>query len=114
MRLGARVAQDAHRLGRAGPALADHRDRRLVGRLMLIEAVGGQELAVSGDADPGEARVQLLRGIEQLTQVFRDSESLAALHRATDAVKDEQFYQGLRALRSLLPREERLLALVQS
>ena len=72
------------------------------------------QLAVSGDADPAEARRQLLSGIDQLTQVFRDGESLAALRRATDAVKENQFYQGLRALRSLLSREERLMALMQS
>ncbi|MEM6823960.1 MAG: flagellar biosynthesis repressor FlbT [Pseudomonadota bacterium] len=69
------------------------------------------QLAVSGDAEPDEARAQLLRGIEQLSQVFQDADSLLALNKATDAVSNGQFYQGLRALRSLLPREERLLGL---
>ena len=71
------------------------------------------QLAVSGDADPDEAKTQLLRGIEQLSQVFRDSDSRTALAKATDAVRDAQFYQGLRALRSLLPREERLMEMAQ-
>lgn len=71
------------------------------------------QLVVSGDAEPDEAQIQLLRGIEQLSQVFRDTDSRTALERATDAVREGQFYQGLRALRSLLPREERLMALVR-
>lgn len=69
------------------------------------------QLAVSGDASPGEARAQLLQGIEQLSQVFRDADSRTALARATQATADGQFYQCLRSLRTLLPREERLLAL---
>ncbi len=72
------------------------------------------QLAVSGDADPEEARKQLLRGIDQLTHVFRDSESLSALRKAAASIGENQFYQGLRALRSLLPREERLMAMMQS
>jgi len=43
------------------------------------------QLVLSGDADPAEARQQLLRGIDQ-------------------------HYQALKALRGLLPREERLFA----
>ena len=69
------------------------------------------QLAVSGDAKPDEARQQLLQGIEQLSQVFRDADSRTALSRATDAVTEGQFYQCLRSLRTILPREERLLAL---
>ncbi len=71
------------------------------------------QLAVSGDADPKEAQMQLLRGIEQLSQVFLDEDSRGALTRATEAVRKDQFYQGLRALRALLPREERLMAMVR-
>lgn len=71
------------------------------------------QLAVSGDAAPGDAQSQLLRGIEQLSQVFRDDDSRTALTRATEAVGNLQFYQGLRALRTLLPREERLMAMVR-
>lgn len=67
------------------------------------------QLVLSGDADPGEARLQLLRGIEQLSQVFLDEDSRSQLALATRAVNDGQPYQALKALRSLLPREERLL-----
>lgn len=68
------------------------------------------QLVLSGDVTPDDARQQLLRGIEQLSQVFRDADSKAALAAATTAVSDNQFYQAMRALRSMLPREERLLA----
>lgn len=68
------------------------------------------QLVLSGDANPAEARVQLLRGIEQLSQVLTDHDSRAQLSLATRAVMEEQHYQVLKALRTLLPREERLLA----
>jgi flagellar protein FlbT len=67
------------------------------------------QLVLSGDADKEEARLQLLRGIEQLSQVLVDSDSRAQLDKATEAVLGDQFYQALKALRALLPREERLL-----
>jgi len=68
------------------------------------------QLVLSGDAEPEEAKMQLLRGIEQLSQVLTDADSRAQLAGATEAVLDQQFYQALKSLRSLLPREERLLA----
>lgn len=68
------------------------------------------QLVLSGDADRDEARLQLLRGIEQLSQVLIDHDSRVQLDHATVAVIDDQYYQALKALRALLPREERLLA----
>ncbi len=68
------------------------------------------QLVLSGDADADEARLQLLRGIEQLSQVFLDHDSRLHLNQATAGVLDGQHYQTLKALRSLLPREERLMA----
>lgn len=68
------------------------------------------QLVLSGDADPDEAKHQLLRGIEQLSQVMTDVDSRSHMAQATDAVLDGQFYQSLKALRALLPREERLMA----
>ena len=68
------------------------------------------QLVLSGDADPGEARIQLLRGIEQLSQVLSDHDSRRNLDLATEAVLEGQFYQCLKSLRCLLPREDRLLA----
>ncbi len=67
------------------------------------------QLVLSGDADAGEARLQLLRGIEQLSQVLTDVDSRQQLTVASRAVLDDQHYLALKTLRSLLPREERLI-----
>jgi flagellar protein FlbT len=68
------------------------------------------QLVLTGDADPDEAKLQLLRGIEQLSQVLTDFDSRTQLTLASRAVMENQHYQALKALRSLLPREERLFA----
>jgi flagellar protein FlbT len=68
------------------------------------------QLVLSGDANPNEARHQLYRGIEQLSQVLTDADSRAMLDAATAAIGEDQYYQALKSLRALLPREERLLA----
>lgn len=68
------------------------------------------QLVLSGDADPAETQRKLLRGIEQLSQVLTDHDSRTQLAAASRAVLDDQHYQALKALRSLLPREERLFA----
>lgn len=67
------------------------------------------QLVLSGDAEPTEAKHQLFRGIEQLSQVLTDTDSRSMLNDATQAVRDGQFYQAMKHLRGLLPREERLL-----
>ncbi|PKP75982.1 MAG: flagellar biosynthesis repressor FlbT, partial [Alphaproteobacteria bacterium HGW-Alphaproteobacteria-6] len=59
-------------------------------------------------------RQQMMRGIEQLSQVLTDPDSRAQLTAATTALLDGQFYQALKALRMLLPREARLLAATQA
>jgi flagellar biosynthesis repressor protein FlbT len=68
------------------------------------------QLVLSGDSTPGDAKLQLLRGIEQLSQVLTDFDSRALLSQATAAVVDGNHYQALKFLRGLLPREERLFA----
>ena len=68
------------------------------------------QLVLSGDAKDGDVRPQLLRGIEQLSQVFTDRDSRSLLDAATAHVIAARPYQALKALRSLLPREERLFA----
>lgn len=68
------------------------------------------QLVLSGDANKEDAKLQLLRGIEQLSQVLTDHDSRLLLTTASDEVLDGQYYQALKALRGLLPREERLLA----
>ncbi|MBN8292327.1 flagellar biosynthesis repressor FlbT [Rhodobacter sp. NTK016B] len=68
------------------------------------------QLVLSGDADPDDASPQLLRGIEQLSQVLTDADSRAMLDKATQAVMTGDFYPAMRNLRALIPREERLFA----
>jgi len=68
------------------------------------------QLVLSGDADPAEAKMQMLRGVEQLSLALTDHDSRSQLSAATDALVDGQYYQALKALRMLLPREARLLA----
>lgn len=68
------------------------------------------QLILSGDADMTAGRLQLLQGIEQLTQVFEDRDSRNLLNDATHFAVEGNTYQALRRLRDLLPREARLLA----
>ena len=71
------------------------------------------QLMLSGDADLQEGHAQLLLGMEQLSQVFSDPESRTILDDATNAVLQANYYQALRRLRGLLPREARLLAVTR-
>ncbi|MGJ8543965.1 MAG: flagellar biosynthesis repressor FlbT [Sulfitobacter sp.] len=68
------------------------------------------QLVLSGDRSAEEARLPLLRQIEELSQVFTDMDSRNALALASEAVIENQHYRGLKALRSLLAREARLMA----
>lgn len=69
------------------------------------------QLLLTGDADPAEAAQQIQCGIDQLLQVLIDAESRQLLSQATKALVGGQHYQALKALRGLLPIEERLLAI---
>ena len=68
------------------------------------------QLVLSGDVEVGDAEPQLMRGIEQLSQVLTDPDSRSLLTRASQAVVDGEFYPAMRHLRALLPREARLMA----
>lgn len=68
------------------------------------------QLVLTGDAKPEEQRHQLLRRIEELSQVLTDADSRKLLTSATEALLGDQFYQCLKALRALIPREDRLLS----
>jgi len=67
------------------------------------------QLVLSGDAAAEEMRLPVLRAIEQLSQILTDADSRAQLALASKAIMGADFYPALKALRSLLPREERLL-----
>lgn len=68
------------------------------------------QLILSGDAPLDEGTSQLIREIEQLTQVFDDRDSRKLLSQATEHLLAGNIYQTLRKLRDLLPREARLMA----
>lgn len=67
------------------------------------------QLILAGEADPEKGRAQLLSGIEQLSQVFTDSDSRSKLDIATQSVIDRRIYPALKAVRGLLAREKRLM-----
>lgn len=67
------------------------------------------QLVLTGDAEEEETRLPMVRRIEELSQILTDPDSRRLLAAATDAVIADQYYQCLKSLRALLPREERLL-----
>ncbi|HEV8034686.1 flagellar biosynthesis repressor FlbT [Yoonia sp.] len=67
------------------------------------------QLVLSGDVAEDDAKLQILRGIEQLSQALRDDDSRTHLDHATEAVGRLDFYRALKSLRNLLQREARLL-----
>lgn len=69
------------------------------------------QLVLSGDKVPEDAQADLLRRVEELSQVFKDSDSRTALAEASTNIIEQQHYRALKALRILLPREDRLLAI---
>ncbi len=67
------------------------------------------QLVLAGEAPAEKAKSQLLRGIEQLSQVFTDNDSSTRLNEATTHVSEGRFYPALKTLRGLLARESRIL-----
>lgn len=67
------------------------------------------QLVLSGDVSEDDAKWQILRGIEQLSQALRDDDSRTILNAATASTQEHDFYRALKCLRSLLPREARLM-----
>lgn len=71
------------------------------------------QLVLSGDADAEETRPQLLRGIEQLSQVLSDQDSHQHLSAASAAAINGDYYRALKQLRALIDREDRLFAITR-
>jgi len=67
------------------------------------------QLAVAGEAEAPEATRQLQHGIAQLQDALRGIKGAEHLDEALEMLADDNFYGVLRALRRLLPIEERLL-----
>lgn len=68
------------------------------------------QLILTGDADADDTRQQLLRRIEEISHILTDSDSRQLLARATETLISGHYYQSLKALRALIPREDRLLS----
>lgn len=67
------------------------------------------QLVLTGDADQDSARREALIGIEQLSRAMLDQDSKKIFDAATSDILEGNFYHALKQLRSLLPRESRLL-----
>lgn len=68
------------------------------------------QMVLAGQAQAEDAGAQLTRGIDQLAHVFCDPDSRRHLADARQATADRRFYQVLKALRCLLPREAELMS----
>ena len=68
------------------------------------------QLVLTGDAEAEETELQLIRRIEELSQILTDPDSRRLLTEASQAVMTGEHYKCLKSLRNLLPREERLLS----
>lgn len=68
------------------------------------------QLVLTGDSDPENEYAAFLKSIEALSLVFTDHDSRRHLDRASEALVDHQFYHALKALKMLISREDRLLA----
>lgn len=67
------------------------------------------QLILSGDRSVEDGRKIMLVELEQLSQVFNDHDSRSLLSYSTQSVLDNNFYQVLKSLRNLLPREARII-----
>ncbi len=111
------VIENGDRRGRLSIVTPDANILRLRDAILPYEAntpvrrvCYAAQLVLSGDSDPSNSRLNLLRRIEELGQIFSDADSRKSLAEATEALMQDQHYRCLKALRSLLPREEQLLA----
>lgn len=68
------------------------------------------QLVLLGNKFEGKIKGEILKGIEELSQVFTDPDSRLILEKASNSIIDENFYICLKSLRSLIPREDRLMA----
>lgn len=69
------------------------------------------QLGLAGEADPDETKRQAKLGIEQLGCVFTAPEIAAKLAQAAADIDADRFYPALRALQSIMPEEDRLMAI---
>lgn len=68
------------------------------------------QLLLTGDIEDVQIVPELMKRIEELSRIFTDADSRQLLSIATTALLEQQYYQCLKSLRMLIPREDRLLA----
>lgn len=68
------------------------------------------QLLLTGDIEDVQIVPELMKRIEELSRIFTDADSRQLLSVATTALLEQQYYQCLKSLRMLIPREDRLLA----
>lgn len=68
------------------------------------------QLAVAGEIDEEDAAAKLLAGLDELQGALGGLTEATHLNQALEALREQNFYGTLRALRQLLPLEARLLA----
>jgi flagellar protein FlbT len=68
------------------------------------------QLVLLGEKSASDIRGDILKGIEDLSQVFTDPDSRLILDKASISLSESNFYKCLKSLRSLIPREDRLMA----
>ncbi len=72
------------------------------------------QLIISGDGNPKDIKMPLMRAIEQIKQIFEDEESRRILGMASESVQSNQYYLALKFLRQLIAREEQLVSSASS
>ncbi|MFS4437020.1 flagellar biosynthesis repressor FlbT [Paracoccaceae bacterium GXU_MW_L88] len=73
-------------------------------------AIYKAQLVLASEANGTETKSDLIVALEELSQVFRDSDSRRTLDEATTAVLSGNFYLTMKSLKKLLPREQRILS----
>ena len=68
------------------------------------------QLALTGDSESSDIKTGVLTRLEELSRILTDPDSRRILAQASDAAINDRFYPCLRALKTLIPREDRLLA----
>ncbi|MFT4015192.1 MAG: flagellar biosynthesis repressor FlbT [Paracoccus sp. (in: a-proteobacteria)] len=69
------------------------------------------QLILTGDTKEDAIKEQILLALSELSKVFSDPDSTRLLKAAAESIAESNYYATLRHLKSLLPREERLLSM---
>ncbi|HXI87711.1 MAG TPA: flagellar biosynthesis repressor FlbT [Parvularculaceae bacterium] len=68
------------------------------------------QLVVTGEADPEATKIELVRALETLRVAFGDNLCKEELDQALEEARAGKFYNVMRALARVIPKEEAILA----